>query len=108
MLSLSSHIIWLSIGFLGQFLFAMRFLWQWLQSEKQKKSVIPESFWYFSLSGGIILTIYAIHLRDPVYILGQSTGLFVYLRNLYFIVKAKEEKNTHELHEKSHLNEKCS
>lgn len=91
--NLSSHIIWLVIGFIGQFLFAMRFLWQWFQSEKARKSVIPESFWYFSLSGGIILTIYAIHVRDPVYILGQSSGLLVYFRNLYFITKEKREKN---------------
>jgi lipid-A-disaccharide synthase-like uncharacterized protein len=87
----SSHAIWLIIGFIGQFLFSMRFLWQWFQSEKQGKSVIPVNFWYFSLAGGIVLSVYAIHLRDPVYILGQTTGLFVYFRNLYFIMKEKKE-----------------
>lgn len=79
--------LWFGIGFLGQLLFSGRFLVQWLYSERQKKSVIPLAFWYFSIAGGILLTIYAIWRRDPVFIIGQAFGIFVYLRNLYFILK---------------------
>lgn len=74
---------WLVIGFTGQAFFFSRFLVQWLASEKAKKSVIPMSFWYLSLAGGAILLVYAIHIGDPVFILGQSTGAFIYLRNVY-------------------------
>lgn len=77
--------VWLAIGFLGQGLFSMRFLVQWLTSERQRKSVIPVAFWYFSLAGGITLLTYAIHRKDPVFIVGQITGVFIYSRNLYFI-----------------------
>lgn len=83
--------IWLGIGFIGQGLFSARFIVQWLHSEKQKKSVIPVAFWYFSIAGGTTLLAYAIHIKDPVIILGQATGLFVYLRNLYFVIY--ESKN---------------
>lgn len=82
--------IWLIIGFLGQFLFSMRFLIQWLQSERMKKSIIPVAFWYFSVAGGVTLLAYAIHRRDPVFIVGQGSGLFIYARNLYFIFKEKK------------------
>jgi len=82
--------IWLIIGFLGQFLFSMRFLIQWLQSERMKKSIIPIAFWYFSVAGGVTLLAYAIHRRDPVFIVGQGSGLFIYARNLYFISKEKK------------------
>lgn len=77
--------LWLAVGFAGQALFFMRFLVQWWQSERARRSVVPVAFWYFSLGGGVILLIYAIHIADPVFILGQSLGLAVYLRNLYFI-----------------------
>ena len=73
------------IGFAGQGLFAMRFIIQWLSSEKQAKSVIPVAFWYFSIGGGAVLLLYAIWRQDPVIICGQGLGLFIYLRNLYFI-----------------------
>jgi len=81
---------WLIIGFVGQFLFSMRFIIQWLQSERMKKSIIPIAFWYFSVAGGITLLAYAIHRRDPVFIVGQGSGLFIYARNLYFIFKEKK------------------
>lgn len=84
--------VWLVIGFIGQGLFSARFLVQWLQSEREKKSVFPIAFWYFSIAGGITLLAYAIYRRDPVFIVGQLTGLFIYLRNLYFVVY--ERKNT--------------
>ncbi len=83
--------IWLGIGFLGQALFSMRFLIQWISSEKQKKSVIPIAFWYFSLGGGVTLLSYAIFRQDPVFILGQAGGLLVYSRNLYFVLRARRQ-----------------
>ena len=76
---------WLAVGLIGQALFSARFVVQWLQSEKLKKSVIPSAFWYFSMAGGMTLLAYAIHRRDPVFIIGQSTGLFIYFRNLQFL-----------------------
>ena len=83
----TSKIFWLALGLFGQTVFFMRFFVQWLASEKAKKSTIPVSFWYFSILGGLITLVYAIHQKDPVFILGQSTGLFIYLRNLWFIKK---------------------
>ena len=83
---------WLVVGFFGQCLFSMRFLIQWLASEKQKKSVIPLSFWYFSLGGAVVLLTYAIYRKDPVFILGQSVGLIIYTRNLILIARHKEKK----------------
>ena len=76
------------VGFAGQGLFAMRFIIQWLSSEKEAKSVIPIAFWYFSIGGGAVLLLYAIWRQDPVIICGQGLGLFIYLRNLYFIRRA--------------------
>jgi len=84
---------WLIIGFLGQFLFSMRFLVQWIYSEKHKKSLIPTAFWYFSLAGGLTLLTYAILREDPVFIAGQGLGLFIYLRNLAFIRREKLTDN---------------
>ncbi|WP_295559320.1 lipid-A-disaccharide synthase N-terminal domain-containing protein [uncultured Hyphomicrobium sp.] len=81
----SGETVWLCIGFLGQTLFFMRFFVQWLASERERQSVIPISFWYFSLSGGIVLLAYALWREDPIFIIGQATGLFVYCRNLYFV-----------------------
>ncbi|MCL7422136.1 MAG: lipid-A-disaccharide synthase N-terminal domain-containing protein [Methylobacter sp.] len=78
--------LWLIIGFLGQGLFSARFVVQWLKSEREKKSVFPVAFWYFSIAGGITLFAYAVHRQDPVFIVGQLTGLFIYLRNLYFVI----------------------
>jgi lipid-A-disaccharide synthase-like uncharacterized protein len=77
--------LWLSVGLLGQAFFSMRFLVQWIASERKKESVIPNSFWLFSIGGGLTLLIYAIYRLDPVFILGQGAGLFVYCRNLYLI-----------------------
>ncbi len=88
---MESESIWLAVGFLGQALFSARFLVQWLKSEKEKKSVFPIAFWYFSIAGGVTLLSYAIHKQDPVFIVGQATGLFIYLRNLYFIIYHRDE-----------------
>jgi lipid-A-disaccharide synthase-like uncharacterized protein len=79
--------VWLAIGFLGQAFFSMRFLVQWIASERRQESVIPVSFWFFSIGGGLTLLVYAIYRLDPVFILGQGAGLFIYLRNLYLIRK---------------------
>jgi lipid-A-disaccharide synthase-like uncharacterized protein len=76
---------WLAVGLIGQALFSARFIVQWLSSEKIKKSVIPAAFWYFSMAGGATLLAYAIHRRDPVFIIGQGAGLFIYFRNLQFL-----------------------
>jgi lipid-A-disaccharide synthase-like uncharacterized protein len=76
---------WLVVGFVGQALFSMRFILQWLKSEREGRSVIPIAFWYFSLAGSLVLLAYAIHRADPVFILGQAAGIVIYLRNLYLI-----------------------
>ncbi len=77
--------VWLAVGFLGQALFSLRFIVQWIASERQRRSVIPAVFWQFSLAGGITLLAYAIHREDPVFIVGQAAGLVVYLRNPHFV-----------------------
>ena len=77
--------MWLSIGLLGQACFSARFLVQWIASERRKESVFPNSFWFFSIGGGLTLLIYAIYRLDPVFIIGQAAGLVVYLRNLVLI-----------------------
>ncbi|MBB5015764.1 lipid-A-disaccharide synthase N-terminal domain-containing protein [Rehaibacterium terrae] len=77
--------VWIMIGFLGQALFSARFIIQWLASERARRSIVPKAFWYFSLAGSAVLLSYAIHRADPVFIVGQASGLFIYLRNLYLI-----------------------
>ena len=81
----------LTIGIIGQSLFFMRFFWQWIVSEKEKRSVIPVNFWYFSLFGSFFLLIYAVLRRDIVFIIGQSTGLIIYVRNLFLIQREKRK-----------------
>jgi lipid-A-disaccharide synthase-like uncharacterized protein len=76
---------WLVLGFLGQGLFSIRFVVQWIKSERMKRVVVPLVFWYFSLAGGATLLAYAIHRGDPVFIVGQGLGIFIYLRNLWLI-----------------------
>lgn len=93
-LSLSSNTLWLAIGFLGQALFGMRFVVQWLSSERQRKSVMPMAFWYFSLGGGVILLAYAIWRKDPVFIVGQGLGLAIYLRNLQFRLRERNREQS--------------
>lgn len=87
------EIVWLSIGFAAQGMFSMRFIIQWIASEKARKSIVPETFWYFSFLGGAMLFVYAIHRMDPVFILGQGLGLFIYSRNIYFIRLGKSTQN---------------
>jgi len=83
--------VWLVVGFLGQALFFGRFFVQWLASERRKASVIPNAFWYLSLAGGAVLLSYAIHRRDPVFILGQTTGFMIYSRNLWLIHRRRPD-----------------
>lgn len=80
---------WLVIGFVGQSLFSLRFLIQWITSEIKKKSTFPVAFWYLSLVGSSILLAYAIHRKDPVFIFGQAAGLVVYFRNLVLVNREK-------------------
>ena len=91
---MKAEYIWLAVGLLGQGIFSARFIIQWLVSEKEKRSVIPVAFWYLSLLGGITLLFYSIYKRDPVFILGQSTGVFIYSRNLFLI--QRERLSRHE------------
>ena len=86
----SLEIIFLIIGFIGQGLFASRFIFQWIYSEKIGKSSIPIIFWYLSIFGGIGLLIYAIFRKDPVIIVGQIFGIFIYTRNLILIYRKKK------------------
>jgi len=86
--------IWLLVGLLGQGMFFSRFLVQWWQSEREGRSVIPIAFWYFSVGGGLVLLAYSIYKRDPVFILGQGVGLFVYFRNLYLIFRERAALRT--------------
>jgi lipid-A-disaccharide synthase-like uncharacterized protein len=85
---------WVITGFVGQAAFFMRFLIQWVASEKKGESYFPIYFWYLSIAGGIILLAYAIHINDPVFTLGQSCGLLVYLRNLMLIYKGRRKLET--------------
>lgn len=86
----ATHIMYL-IGFVGQGAFFSRFLLQWIVSEVRKESVIPSAFWYLSIAGSSMLLVYAIYRRDPVFILGQSLGFVVYIRNIV-LIKRKQKK----------------
>lgn len=87
----TTELVWLSVGLFAQLMFSMRFLVQWISSERARQSVVPEVFWYFSFLGGVMLLVYAIHRVDPVFILGQAMGLIIYSRNIYFIWRSKRE-----------------
>ncbi|WP_338474721.1 lipid-A-disaccharide synthase N-terminal domain-containing protein [Pseudomonas sp. WP18] len=91
--------IWLAVGFGGQLAFTGRFVLQWLYSEYKKRSLIPVGFWYLSIVGSALLLAYAIYRQDPVFIVGQSFGFVVYLRNLQLIAKQAEQAS-HELDQK--------
>ncbi|ABK18786.1 lipid-A-disaccharide synthase N-terminal domain-containing protein [Syntrophobacter fumaroxidans] len=82
----------LFLGFVAQGLFSARFLVQWIVSERQGRSVVPMAFWYLSVAGGGLLLIYAVIRRDPVFILGQASGLVVYGRNIYLIYRERGRK----------------
>jgi lipid-A-disaccharide synthase-like uncharacterized protein len=82
---------WVILGFVAQAFFTMRFMVQWIASERARKSVVPVAFWFFSIGGGLLLLIYALYRRDPVFIAGQALGLVVYIRNVYFIIMNRRQ-----------------
>jgi lipid-A-disaccharide synthase-like uncharacterized protein len=83
---------WVILGFVAQFMFMMRFLVQWIASERARRSVLPVAFWFFSVGGGILLLIYAVYREDPVFIAGQALGLIIYARNLWLIFKEHKRR----------------
>lgn len=83
---------WVVIGLAGQFAFASRFIVQWLASERAGRSVVPHIFWYLSIVGGLVLLSYALYRQDPVFVLGQSMGVFIYSRNLWLIHAEKKRE----------------
>lgn len=85
---------WIILGVVAQLMFTGRFLVQWIASEKRGKSVIPVAFWIFSIVGGLLLLAYALHRLDPVFILGQAFGVFVYARNLYLVLRERGQPRT--------------
>jgi lipid-A-disaccharide synthase-like uncharacterized protein len=85
---------WVILGLIAQGLFTMRFVVQWIASERAGRSVIPLAFWWFSIAGGLLLLFYALYRKDPVFILGQAFGVFVYLRNLYFVLHERRQKTS--------------
>jgi lipid-A-disaccharide synthase-like uncharacterized protein len=80
---------WVLLGFIAQGFFTARFVVQWIASERAGKSVVPLAFWLLSIGGGVLLLAYALYRRDPVFIAGQGFGVFVYLRNLYFVMRER-------------------
>ena len=80
------------VGIVAQAFYTMRFVVQWIASERAKESVVPVAFWFFSVGGGILLLIYALYRKDPVFIAGQGFGVFIYLRNLYLILAKKKRE----------------
>ena len=80
---------WVLLGFVAQGFFSARFVVQWIASERAGKSVVPLTFWLLSIGGGVLLLAYALYRRDPVFIAGQGFGVFVYLRNLYFVMRER-------------------
>ncbi|NSW85300.1 MAG: lipid-A-disaccharide synthase N-terminal domain-containing protein [Syntrophobacteraceae bacterium] len=82
----------LVLGFVAQGLFSARFLVQWIVSERLGRSVVPPAFWFLSIGGGGLLLVYAALRRDPVFIVGQASGLVIYLRNVYLIYRERSRK----------------
>lgn len=87
---------WLIVGFLGQFIFFLRFVVQWWYSEKARQSVIPVYFWYLSIIGALIIFVYAIVRKDPVFFSGQLLAILIYARNLQFIKRNKRNERAKE------------
>jgi lipid-A-disaccharide synthase-like uncharacterized protein len=85
---------WAWVGIVAQLLFTARFIVQWIASERAGRSVVPVAFWWFSIGGGIMLLVYALFRRDPVFILGQGLGLGIYARNLWFVLRERAQQPT--------------
>jgi|SRR6516162_7289500 lipid-A-disaccharide synthase-like uncharacterized protein len=88
---MSAEQFWLSVGLAAQAFFSMRFVVQWIVSERRKASVMPVAFWLFSVCGGLMLLTYAIHRRDPVFIVGEVVTTSIYLRNLQLLWRARRQ-----------------
>ena len=88
---------WVIVGLIAQFMFMMRFVVQWIASERVGRSIVPVAFWFFSIGGGTLLLIYSIIRQDPVFIAGQSLGLIIYFRNLYLIYREKRRNDEQSL-----------
>lgn len=86
---MTADALWIALGVFGQALFFSRFLVQWIATERQRQVTIPTAFWLFSMGGGLVLLSYAIHRRDLVFILGQTAGVVIYSRNLWFVFLGK-------------------
>ena len=82
---------WAALGFLAQAMFSARFIVQWIASERARRSIIPAAFWWFSIAGGLLLFIYSLHRRDPVFIIGQGGGLLIYIRNVMFVLREQRQ-----------------
>lgn len=88
---LADSAAWLQVGAVGAAVWASRFLLQWWSSERAGESRFPPSFWWVSLAGNGLLLVYALHLRDPLYVVGFAIGPFVQVRNLVLIYRPKGE-----------------
>lgn len=88
-----NEFLWVVLGFSAQLMFSGRFLVQWIASERARTSVVPVAFWWLSIAGGLTLLTYAIYRRDPVFIMGQSLGVFIYIRNLWLIYKTNRRQD---------------
>jgi lipid-A-disaccharide synthase-like uncharacterized protein len=89
-MTLNPQSLWIGVGMVGQLLFGVRFLVQWLYSEARGQSLIPPAFWYLSVTGGAIVLSYAIHQREVVFIIGESVTLVIFLRNLIMLRRSPE------------------
>src|SRR5262245_49831874 len=85
---------WVALGYLAQIMFTMRFVVQWIAAERAGRMVMPIAFWFFSIGGGALLLVYALYIRDPVFILGQSFSFLIYSRNLYFELRDRRRART--------------
>ena len=85
---------WIAVGFIGQMMFFGRFLVQWVAAERRGESIVPVSFWYLSIAGGLVLLAYAVHRGDPVFMAGQAIGSVVYVRNLMLIRRQRRRAGT--------------
>jgi len=78
---------WATAALLGQVIFGARFILQWIASEYKKRSYVPTAFWFMSLAGSLLLFVYSVHIKNPIFILGFSLNILIYLRNLHMIYK---------------------